>query len=136
MQLSPYLHFDGHCEAAFKFYEKSLGGQIQSMMLYDGTPMAEKMSPEWRKKIIHAEINIGGTRVMGSDVPPGQFQKPQGFSVSLDVKEPAEADRLFQALAEGGNVTMPIQKTFWAQRFGMATDRFGIPWIVNCGNPM
>ena len=135
MQLSPHISFDGKCEEAFKFYEKALGAKIQAMMNYAGTPAAGQVPADWGKKIIHAAIKIGDTVVMGVDAPPSHFHKPQGFSISLDVKEPAEADRLFNALAEGGKITMPINKTFWAQRFGMVTDRFGIPWMVNCGNP-
>ena len=135
MQLNPHLNFDGRCEAAFRFYEKSLGGKIQFLKTYADSPMGENMPPEWRSKIIHATIAIGGVMVMGADAPPDHFRKPQGFTVSLSVKDPAEADRLFQALAEGGQVTMPMQNTFWAQRFGMLTDQFGIPWMVNCGNP-
>ncbi len=133
MQLVPHLNFSGQCEEAFKFYEGSLGGKIQFMMTYADSPMAERMPPEWRKKIIHATIRIGDALVMGADAPPDHFQKPQGFSMSLEIKEPTDAERLFQALAEGGQVTMPIQKTFWAQRFGMLVDRFGIPWMINCG---
>jgi PhnB protein len=132
MQFSPYLHFNGECEAACKFYESCLGGKIQAMMTFDGTPMAKMMPPEWRKKIIHARIDIGDRVLMGSDPPPDRYQKPQGFSVNIDVKTPAEAERVFRALSDGGNVTMPLQQTFWAARFAMFTDRFGIPWMINC----
>lgn len=132
MQFSPYLHFKGECEAAFKFYESCLGGKIQAMMTFDGTPMASMITPEWRKKIIHARIDVGDRVLMGSDPPPDRYQKPQGFSVNIDVKTPAEAERVFKALSGGGNVTMPLQQTFWAARFAMFTDRFGIPWMINC----
>jgi PhnB protein len=136
MQLYPYLHFDGQCEEAFKFYEKCLGGKIAFMMPHEGTPVAEKVPAEWGKKILHATLNIGENVLQGSDAPPNHYQKPQGFSVSISMKDPAEADRVFQALAENGTVQMPIQETFWAVRFGMVTDRFGIPWMINCGKPV
>jgi PhnB protein len=132
MQLNPYLFFNGQCEAAFKFYEKCLGGKIEAMILHEGTPAADQVPAEWRKKILHARLVVGDQVLMGSDAPPDRFQKPQGFSVSLGVKDPAEAERIFLALAENGKVRMPIQKTFWAARFGMLVDRFGIPWMLNC----
>ena len=132
MQLSPYLSFNGQCEAAFKFYERSLGGQIEAMMTHEGTPAAGQVPADWRKKILHARLVVGDQALMGSDCPPDRYEKPQGFSVSLDVKTPAEAERLFLALAEGGTVQMQLQQTFWAVRFGMVVDRFGTPWMINC----
>ena len=134
MYLNPYLNFDGQCETAFKFYEKSLHGKIERMMTHEGTPIAKQVPAEWRKKILHARLVVGDQVLMGSDAPPDRYQKPQGFSVSLDLKDPAEAERIFQALAENGTVQMPLQQTFWAARFGMLTDRFGIPWMLNCEN--
>jgi len=131
MQASPYLFFDGQCEAALKFYEKYLGAKIEAKTTHAGTPAAEEVPPEWRDKILHARFTVGDTVLMASDAPPGHFKQPQGFSVSLQVKDPAEAERVFHALAEKGTVTMPIQQTFWADRFGMLVDRFGIPWMVN-----
>ena len=87
---------------------------------------------DWRNKVMHAQLTIGDALLFGSDAPPNQYEKPQGISVALAVLDPADAERKFKALSEGGNVTMPIQQTFWAQRFGMVTDKFGIPWMVNC----
>src|ERR1700675_524339 len=101
MQLNPYLFFNGQCEAAFKFYAKILGGKIEAMMPHEGTPAAEHVPAEWRGKIMHARINIGAAVLMASDAPPGRFNQPQGFSVSLQIEDPAEAERKFQALAEG-----------------------------------
>lgn len=117
---------------AFKFYEQCLRGKITAMMPHAGTPAEEHTPKEWRNKIIHARMNVGDGVLMGSDAPPDHYQAPQGFSVSLQIKEPAEADRIFTALSENGTVRMPIQKTFWAIRFGMLVDKFGIPWMVNC----
>jgi PhnB protein len=132
MQLNPYLFFNGQCEAAFKFYEQLLGGKIVAMMTHAGTPAENQVPAEWRAKIIHARMLIGNQLLMGSDAPPGHFQQPQGFSVSLIVDEPEDAERIFHTLAENGTVKMALQKTFWAIRFGMLVDRFGIPWMINC----
>jgi PhnB protein len=133
MQLNSYLTFDGQCENAFKFYEQCLGGKIVGLWAHAGTPAENLVPPEWRNKIIHATLDVGGDLLQGSDAPPEHYQKPQGFSVKLDLKDKAEAERVFQALAENGTVQMPLQETFWALRFGMLVDRFGIPWMINCG---
>jgi len=133
MQMNPYLFFPGQCEAAFKFYAKVLGGEIIAMMPHEGTPAAENAPPAWRSKIIHARMVVGDKVLMGSDAPPDHQQAMQGFSVTLGIDDPAEAERVFDALAENGTVRMPIGKTFWAERFGMLVDQFGTPWMVNCG---
>ena len=132
MQLNPYLTFGGQCEAAFKFYEKVLGGKIEAMMPHEGTPAAEHVPPEWRNKIMHARLTVGDKVLMGSDAPPAHHEPMKGFSVTLGVDDPADAERIFHALAENGTVRMPIQQTFWAARFGMLMDQFGIPWMINC----
>jgi PhnB protein len=132
MQLNPYLNFDGRCEAAFKFYERCLGGKIEMMLTHAEAPTAEQVPAEWRSKIMHARLVVGDRVLMGSDSPPAHHEEPKGFYVSLGVDDPADADRIFHALAEHGTVRMPIQKTFWAVRFGMLVDQFGIPWMVNC----
>jgi PhnB protein len=132
MQLNPYLLFNGDCEEAFKFYEKVLGAKIEAMMTHEGTPAAEQTPPEWLKKIIHARLDLNGQLIMASDAPPGRYSKPGGFSVNISFTDPKEADRIYAALSEGGTVHMPIAETFWAVRFAMFTDRFGIPWMINC----
>jgi PhnB protein len=132
MQVNPYLFFNGNCEAAFKYYAKVLGGEIEAMMTHEGTPASEHVPAEWQKKIMHAKMTIDGAVLMGSDALPVHFHKPQGFSVSLQIADPDEAERKFHGLAEGGVVNMPIGQTFWARRFGMCVDQFGIPWMVNC----
>ena len=132
MQLNAYLNFSGNCEAAFKFYEQCFGGKIVAMMPYKGTPAAEHAPAEWGSKILHAHLTVGDAVLMGSDAPPGHYEQPKGFSVSLGVDKPAEAERIFHALAEKGTVRMPIGETFFAVRFGMAVDRFGTPWIIVC----
>ena len=135
MQLNPYLLFNGQCEAAFKFYEQILGGKIEAMMTHAGTPAEKQVPPEWRDKILHARMNVGNELLMGSDAPPGRYEAPKGFSVSLQLKDVAKAERIFNALAENGKVQMPFQQTFWAVRFGMLVDRFGTPWMINCEQP-
>jgi PhnB protein len=132
MRTNPYLYYSGSCEAAFKFYAEALGGKIISMITHAETPAATQTAPEWQQKIIHARIALGDTVLMASDAPPGRQAPMSGFSVTLNVAEPAEAERVFHALAEGGTVGMPIQETFWAKRFAMLTDRFGTPWMINC----
>jgi PhnB protein len=132
MQLNSYLHFNGRCEEAFKFYEKVLGGKIEAIFPHEGTPAADHVPPEWRKKIMHVRLSVGDQVLMGSDVPPGHYNQPQGFRVNISVKNPADAERIFKALADKGKVTMPLEKTFWAQRFGMVNDQYGTPWMINC----
>ena len=135
MQINAYIMFAGECETAFRYYAKCLGGTIEEMLPHEGTPAAEGVPPEWRKKILHARMRVGDGVLMASDAPPGRQEKPQGFSVSLFVEQPAEAERIFHALAEKGTVHMPMAETFWAHRFGMLVDQFGIPWMINCPRP-
>jgi PhnB protein len=132
MQLNPYLTFNGQCEAAFKFYENVLGGKIEAMMPHEGSPMEQHVPPEWHRKIMHARLRVGDDVLMGSDAPPDRHEQMKGFSVTLGVADPEEAERVFHALAENGAVQMPIQKTFWAARFGMLVDQYGTPWMINC----
>ena len=132
MQLNPYLSFNGQCEAAFKFYAQCLGGEVEVIMPYKGSPMAEEVPSDWQDKVMHAEFKLGDRVLMGSDCTPEQYKAPQGSSVMLVIEDPAKAESVFQALAANGTVTMPIQETFWAVRFGMVTDQFGIPWMINC----
>jgi len=127
--------FDGNCEEAFNFYEKNLGGKIKMMMTWGDSPMAKDVPKDWAKKITHGAITIGDQELTGSDSPGAHYQKPQGFSVILNTNDTSEAERVFKALAENGATKMPLQETFWAQRFGMVTDRFGIPWMINCAKP-
>ena len=132
MKLNPHLAFNGECEAAFQFYERCFGGRIVTMLSYGDSPMAEQAPPEWSGKILHATLNFGDNVLMGSDSLPGQYEQPKGFQALLGIGDPGEAERIFDALAENGTVLMPIQQTFWALRFGVLVDRFGIPWEINC----
>ena len=132
MQINPYLVFSGQCEEAFRTYEKVLGGKITGLLTHANAPMANQVGPEWRDKVMHVHMTVGNWALMGSDAPPQHFQRPQGFSVSITVKTPQEAERIFNGLSEKASITMPLQKTFWSAKFGMLTDRFGIPWMINC----
>jgi PhnB protein len=132
MQINPYLFYDSNCEAAFKYYEKVLGGKIEMMLRNEEAPEPMPGPSGREKKIMHARISIDGEVLMASDAPPDHFNKPQGFAVSLTVDDPAEAERKFKALAEGGSTNMPFGKTFFSKGFGMCIDQFGIPWMVNC----
>jgi len=132
MQLNAYLNFKGQTEEAFRFYERMLGGTIEFALLEHGATADLSTRAPWGESVLHGRINIGGQTVMASDCPPDRYATPQGFSLNLGYKEPAEAERVFAALSDGGQVQMPIQETFWAQRFGMVVDRFGTPWMINC----
>ena len=132
MQINPYLFYNSNCEAAFKFYEKELGGKIEMLLRNEEGPPEMQTAPERKKMIMHARMSIDGQVLMASDAPPDHFHKPQGFAVSITVKDPAEAERKFNALCEGGSVNMAFSKTFFSRGFGMCLDQFGIPWMVNC----
>ncbi len=132
MQMNPYLSFKGECEAAFKFYEQCLGGQLGAIFRYAGSPLADQVPPDWSDKIMHGSLTVSGTVLMGGDVAPDRYEEPKGFSLSLQIKSTTEAERIFHELAKDGRVVMPLEKTFWAVRFGMVVDRFGIPWLINC----
>jgi PhnB protein len=131
MQLNPYLNFNGECEQAFKFYERVLGGKISFMMTWGEMPDASQFPMEAHKLIMHATLKVGDRAIMGADSPPGSYQAPKGMNVSLHNEDTAECERIFNALAEGGDVQMPFQKTFWSAGFGMCVDQFGIPWMIN-----
>ncbi|HEV3039254.1 MAG TPA: VOC family protein [Candidatus Angelobacter sp.] len=135
MQLFPYLMFNGQCEAVFKFYEECLHGKIAFMMTYENTPIDMQAPPDWRKKISHATLVVGEFTLYGADALPRDYQKPQGFALQLNLNDPVEAERLFTALSKSGTVQMPLQETFWAIRFGVLVDQFGISWHINCDKP-
>jgi PhnB protein len=137
-QLNAYLAFDGNCAEAMRFYERALGGKIDKMMTGAQSPMAEQMPPGSAERIMHAELRLqdgvlmaADTMHCGDDSPP--YEGIKGVSLALSFASPAEAAAAFDKLAEGGKVTMPLEKTFWAETFGMLTDRFGVQWIINGG---
>lgn len=132
MQLNPYLLFNGQCEAAFKFYERCLGGKIAFKITNGESPMAKDTPKERHNQILHARFVVGDNVLMGSDCPPERYEEPKGFSISLSIDTAEEAERIFASLSEKGKVHMPLHETFWAVRFGMLNDQFGIPWMINC----
>ena len=131
MQVQPYLFFNGRCEEAIEFYRTALGAEVMMLMRFKESPVpSEHVPPGGENKVMHSALRIGENTIMASD---GECQgKPsfKGFSLSLSVKTDAEAERLFDALADGGQVRMPLGKTFFASRFGMVADRFGVGWMV------
>ena len=133
MKLNPYLSFDGCCREAFEFYKKALGGQVTFMQTFGDSPMASSVPPEARDRIMHVTLQIGDQVLQGADAPPEQFTEPAGFCVATHFDDAAEAERVFNALAQNGMVQMPFQSTFWAKGFGMLIDQFGTPWIINAG---
>ena len=138
MKINPYLNFNGKCAEAFKFYAKVLGGKDLTIMTFrdmpqGGGPPIPDAQKDW---VMHARFTAGDVIIMGSDAPGGRYSKPSGFSVNIGVDTPEEAERVFKALSEGGEIGMPMAETFWARRFGMLIDRFGVPWMVNCEKPM
>lgn len=136
MRLNAHLNFDGQCRTAFEYYAKCLGGKVTMMMTYGDSPMAAHVPAEDHGRIIHATFELGDQRLTGGDVPQGRYGKPQGFDVLLSLESAEEAECIFKALEEGGWTQMPLQETFWALRFGMVTDRFGTPWMINCAKPV
>ncbi|WP_411833672.1 VOC family protein [Pseudoxanthomonas mexicana] len=136
MQLVPYLAFDGQCREAFAFYRQALGGRIVAETSYGESPVCEQMPPGHHDRVMHMQLDAGGAILMGADAPPGQLAGSASQTcVNVTVDDPALAERVFAALAEGGTVQMPIEETFWAHRFGMLVDRYGKPWMVNCLKP-
>jgi len=137
IEINAYLSFDGTCREAFERYQKVFRGKIESSFTFGETPAAEHVPAEARDRIMHTTLKIGNHAIMGSDTPPGQpYEAPRGIYVSINLDETAEAERIFRELSEGGQVVMPIEKTFWAERFGMTVDQFGTPWMVNCAGVM
>ena len=132
MRIDLHLCFDGRCAEAFTFYRECFGGEIVSLVRWGETPNNSGMPPEWVDKVCHATFVAGDIHLCGVDVPPGQFTHPQGFFALLGVDTPTEAQRIFSLLEKGGRVTMPLQETFWAARYGSLVDRFGVPWEINC----
>src|SRR5215208_2581913 len=128
MQVNPYLNFNGDCAEALRLYEQVLGGKIEGMTTFGEGPAEAQHSPEMKDRVMHARLVMGDQVLMASDSPPEYYEKPQGTMIALGIGKVADAERIFNALAEGGTVKMPFQKTFWAAGgFGMLVDRFGTP---------
>ena len=132
MSLSVHLTYRGQCEAAFLFYQRCFVGTFETsvaLKTYRDSPL--DVPESWRDKILHASLRIGHVALAGADVLPEAYEPPKGFFLLLDINDTANAERVFHALAENGTVSMPIQETFWARRFGALIDQFGIPWEIN-----
>jgi PhnB protein len=133
LTIEPYLFFNGSCEEAIEFYRKTLGAEVEMMMRFNESPEPQPpgtVPAGFENKIMHASFRIGQARVLASDGCSDEKPTFQGFSLSLSVPNEKEADHVFGALADGGQVKMPLTKTFWSPRFGMAEDRFGIGWMI------
>jgi PhnB protein len=134
MQIQPYLFFDGRCEEAVEFYRRALGAEVEVLMRYQDSPEPPPpgmVPPGSESKVMHTSLRIGDSTVMASDGRCEGRPGFQGFSLSISLADLAQAERLFTALAEGGQVQMPLAETFWSPRFGMVADRFGVSWMVN-----
>ena len=134
MKMTTYVNFPGTCAEAFRFYEKHLGGKIGMMMTHGQAPDQSKVNPDWKDAVLHARLSVGGTELLGADIPKAEPMR--SAYLSLAVESDAEAERIFAALADGGNVFMPMQEAFFASRFGQLRDRFGLNWMILHERPM
>ena len=134
MKLTTYVNFAGHCAEAFRFYEAHLGGKISMMMTHGQMPDPSSVKPEWKDLILHARITLGGVELSGADIPSAEPMR--SAYLTLAIESNAEAERVFSALSDGGQVFMPMQETFFASRFAQLRDRFGINWMILCEKPL
>jgi len=130
MKLHTYLNYGGNCEQAFRFYEQHLGGTITMMMRHGEAPNASEVPPEWQHAVLHARISIGGTELLGADIPPDRFQPIRSAYLSLALDSVEEAERIYDLLSRGGQIFMAMQETFFAFRFAMLRDQFGTSWML------
>ena len=135
MQISPHLCFDGQCEKAFRYYQQILGGTLETMLTYGDSPMAAEFESQWHDRILHATLRLDDYELLGADLRPKDYRKPQGFCVTLTIDELPEAERVFQSLASGGEIHVPFRPVFWSAGFGVLVDQFEVPWEINCGQP-
>jgi PhnB protein len=134
MKMTTYVNFPGTCAEAFRFYETHLGGTIGMMMTHGQAPDQSKVNPDWKDAVLHARLSVGGTELLGADIPKAQPMR--SAYLSLAVESDGEAERIFAALADGGEVFMPMEETFFASRFGQLRDRFGLNWMILHERPM
>ena len=130
MQLHTYLNYGGNCEEAFRFYEQHLGGTITFLMRHGEQPGPGNVPPEWNGKVLHARMNLGGTELLGADIPAERFQPIRSAYLSLTLGSIGEAERIYALLSEGGQIFMPMEETFFANRFAMLRDKFGTSWML------
>ena len=134
MKMNTYVNFAGKCADAFRFYERYLGGKVGMMMTHGEAPEPSRVNPAQKDAVLHARISIGGTELMGADIPSAEPMR--SAYLSLGVESDAEAERVFAALSDGGEIFMPMQETFFATRFAQLRDRFGINWMIMHERPM
>ena len=133
MNISFHISFKGQCEEAFHYYEKHLGGVINGLFKFKDTPASETVPLEWQGKIVHGGVLVGNVEIVGADVVPQQYKSPKGFSLLLRLASENDVKSRFRVLADGGEVIMPPQKTFWSPCYAVVVDRFGVPWDLNSG---
>jgi len=134
MKMTTYVNFPGTCAEAFRFYETHLGGKVSMMMTHGQAPDQSKVNPDWKDAVLHARLSVAGTELLGADIPKAEPMRSAYLSLSVD--SDAEAERIFSALAEGGEVFMKMQETFFASRFAQLRDRFGLNWMILHERPM
>jgi PhnB protein len=134
MKMNTYVNFAGQCAEAFRFYEQHLGGTVGMMMTHGQAPDQSHANPEWKDAVLHARLTIGGTELMGADIPSAEPMR--SAYLALHVESDAEAERVFASLSQGGQVFMPMQETFFATRFAQLRDRFGINWMIMHQRPL
>ena len=130
MQLHTYLNYGGNCEQAFRFYEAHLGGKITMLMRHGEQPNPQQVPKSWEHAVLHARMSLGGTELLGADIPPDRFQPMRSAYLTLTVGSVAEAERLYALLGDGGEIFMKMEETFFAHRFAMLRDRFGTSWML------
>ena len=132
MNLSPHLSFNGTCEEAFHFYAKALNGTVVTLLSYGESPMSESVPHDWKGKIVHATLQLQDGVISGADAAPGEYQTPQGFQILFQPETEKESRRVFNELAIGGEIVVPLQETFWSPCYGALVDRFSVPWEISC----
>ncbi len=130
MKLFTYLNYGGNCRQAFEFYQTHLGGKITMISTHGEQPNADNVPPNWKHAVLHARIDLGGTTVMGADIPPDRFKPMRSAYLTLMLNSVAEAERIYTLLTDGGEIFMPMEDTFFAKRFAMLRDRFGTSWML------
>jgi PhnB protein len=131
LRISPHLTYDGQCRAAFERYRAVLGGTLTTIITYGESPLASQFEPRWHDRILHATLALDGLELLGADELPDRYRAPQGIFIGLTLRSTEHARQVFEGLAQGGRITLPFQRTFWATGFGMLVDAFGIPWEVS-----
>ena len=131
IRIAPHLTFDGQCREAIQMYQQIFGGTIATMLTYGDSPIASQIDPRWHSRIVHATLQFGESEFTGADLMPHDYRKPEGFFVTVTIEEATLAEKIFQQLAQNGEVRLPFQSTFWSPGFGVVIDQYGVPWEIN-----